>query len=413
MPLTPTDVANKQFRIAFRGYSLDEVDAFLDEVETELSRLLRDNAGLKDGSGPSSALAAPAAAPEPAPRPAPGLEGQEQALRTLLLAQRTADEAIAEARAEADQMVTAARTEAEAALGSARSEATSTLDSSRSEAERTLGSARAEAGSTLGKARSEAESTLVKARSEAESTLSGARAEAESTLGAAQAKAARVDEDVASRIQAATGGLEEQRRVLEVRIEELRSFEREYRTRLKAYLEIQLRDLDSKQGADDGGAGVPAGARTAAVGLTPGGAAGVRPRAFGTAQPAAAPDAATPAGSPDAGVPGAAGAAGAAGAGAAGAGAPGTSQAVGASGAGASGAGASGTSGAGTSGSVTPDTGRSAGAAPADEDGETPSGPPREAVATGPRAVPPLTISRSQVVGPFAPRPVTEPRDGA
>ena len=420
MPLTPTDVANKQFRIAFRGYSLDEVDAFLDEVETELSRLLRDNAGLKDGAGPSSALATPAAAPEPAPRPAPGLEGQEQALRTLLLAQRTADEAIAEARAEADQMVTAARTEAEAALGSARSEATSTLDSSRSEAERTLGSARAEAGSTLGKARSEAESTLVKARSEAESTLSGARAEAESTLGAAQAKAARIDEDVASRIQAATGGLEEQRRVLEVRIEELRSFEREYRTRLKAYLEIQLRDLDSKQGADDGGAGVPARARTAAVGLTPGGAAGVRPRAFGTAQPAAAPDAATPAGSPAAGAPGAgtSGAgtsgAGAPGAGAPGAGAPGAG-AAGAGGPSASqvvGAGASGTSGAGTSGSVSPDTGRSAGAAPADEDGETPSGPPREAVATGPRAVPPLTISRSQVVGPFAPRPVTEPRDG-
>ena len=34
MPLTPTDVANKQFKIVFRGYSLDEVDSFLDEVES-------------------------------------------------------------------------------------------------------------------------------------------------------------------------------------------------------------------------------------------------------------------------------------------------------------------------------------------------------------------------------------------
>ncbi len=33
MPLTPSDVANKQFRVAFRGYALDEVDSFLDEVE--------------------------------------------------------------------------------------------------------------------------------------------------------------------------------------------------------------------------------------------------------------------------------------------------------------------------------------------------------------------------------------------
>ena len=32
MPLTPTDVANKQFRIVLRGYSLDEVDTFLDEA---------------------------------------------------------------------------------------------------------------------------------------------------------------------------------------------------------------------------------------------------------------------------------------------------------------------------------------------------------------------------------------------
>ena len=103
MPLTPTDVANKQFRIAFRGYSLDEVDAFLDEVETELSRLLRDNAGLKDGPGAPAAATGPAAAP--APLPLQGMQGQEAALRTLLLAQRTADEAIAEARAKVGNKV--------------------------------------------------------------------------------------------------------------------------------------------------------------------------------------------------------------------------------------------------------------------------------------------------------------------
>ena len=200
MPLTPTDVANKQFRIAFRGYSLDEVDAFLDEVENELSRLLRDNAALKERagapvtSGPATTAAAPAAAP-----PLASMEGQEAALRTLLLAQRTADEAIAEARAEADEI------------------------------------------------------------------LAKARAEAESALSEANAKAARIDQDVAARIQAATGDLDARRRALEGRIEELRVFEREYRTRLQAYLETQLRELASGSGPEDGGAGVPAGARTAAV----------------------------------------------------------------------------------------------------------------------------------------------------
>jgi DivIVA domain-containing protein len=214
VPLTPTDVANKQFRIAFRGYSLDEVDAFLDEVETELSRLLRENAEARNRA--SSAPAAPAveaAAPVPAPvAPLAGMEGQEAALRTLLLAQRTADEAIAEARAEADDIVSSARTEADR-------------------------------------------------------TLSTARAEADRTLASAKERAARLDEEVAAKIQEATGDLDARRRALEVRIDELRAFEREYRTRLKAYLETQLRELDSGAGApDDAGAGVPAGARAAAVG---------------------------------------------------------------------------------------------------------------------------------------------------
>jgi DivIVA domain-containing protein len=215
VPLTPTDVANKQFRIAFRGYSLDEVDAFLDEVENELSRLLRENSDLRNRPAPAapSGPAALPAAEQQQPPPAAalsGMEGQEAALRTLLLAQRTADEAIAEARAEADEM-------------------------------------------------------LSSARQEADRTLSSARAEAERTLGSAQQRAARLDEEVAAKIQEATGDLEMRRRALEGRIDELRAFEREYRTRLKAYLETQLRELDS--GApDDGGAGVPAGARAAAVG---------------------------------------------------------------------------------------------------------------------------------------------------
>ncbi|MFI5101180.1 MAG: DivIVA domain-containing protein, partial [Actinomycetes bacterium] len=45
MPLTPEDVRNKQFStVRLReGYDMDEVDAFLDEVEGELTRLGRDN----------------------------------------------------------------------------------------------------------------------------------------------------------------------------------------------------------------------------------------------------------------------------------------------------------------------------------------------------------------------------------
>jgi DivIVA domain-containing protein len=261
VPLTLTEVANKQFRIAFRGYSLDEVDSFLDEVEAELSRLLRDNSELKNRPVAPVAPAAPElAAPEP---PMLGMQGQEAALRTLLLAQRTADQAIAEARAEAEQIVSAAR--------------------------------------------SEAETTVTAARSEAQSAVAAARGQAESTMSAAKSRTARLEAEMAAQVQAATGNLEDQRRRLEGRIEELRAFEREYRTRLKAYLQNQLRDLDSRTGPDDAGAGVPAGARTAAVdpsaagqgasrgrGGPPSGASPLRSSAAAPARPEAGAD-----GSPD------------------------------------------------------------------------------------------------------------------
>src|SRR6266550_1998039 len=50
MPLTPADVHNVAFSkppIGKRGYNEDEVDAFLDLVETELARLIEDNNELR------------------------------------------------------------------------------------------------------------------------------------------------------------------------------------------------------------------------------------------------------------------------------------------------------------------------------------------------------------------------------
>ncbi|MGB8650017.1 MAG: DivIVA domain-containing protein, partial [Mycobacteriales bacterium] len=204
MPLTPADVSNKLFSKQMRGYSMDEVDAFLDEVEAELTRLLTENAQLAQRAAGAPA-AAPVAAPAPVPAaaaaapevpaaPAPVVAGepQEAALRTLLMAQRTADQAVAEARAEADKM-----------------------------------------------------------------------------LSEAQAKSARVEQEVNARTAAALAELEGRRRELEARIEDLHAFEREYRLRLKAYLEGQLKELSSRGGGDEAGAGVPAAARTAAVGVMP------------------------------------------------------------------------------------------------------------------------------------------------
>ena len=221
MALTPIEVENTQFRVAFRGYAIDEVDGFLDRVQSELARLLSEQHA--------------AAATTAAPAPSSGTEGQEAALRTLLLAQRTADEAVAEARTEAEQLRTVARDEASA--------------------------------------------TLASARAEADATLASAREEAERVLAASRAEAAGLDEQIAQRLEAALGDLDRRRSRLEGRIEELQAFEREYRTRLRAYLEGQLRELDGTGGSDDDGVGVPVGAGGAAVGRTAVGAVRLDSRA--------------------------------------------------------------------------------------------------------------------------------------
>jgi DivIVA domain-containing protein len=125
MALTPEDVRNKQFSTAKRksGYEMDEVDAFLDQVELELGALQRENAELRGRlaaaeQGAARAAAAPMQPPAPAPvaapappppAPAPVQNVSEQAVAMLALAQRTADEHTTRAKIEAEDMIASAR----------------------------------------------------------------------------------------------------------------------------------------------------------------------------------------------------------------------------------------------------------------------------------------------------------------
>ena len=74
MPLTPEDVSNKRFTpVRLReGYDMGEVDQFLDEVETELARLTRENEDLRsrlgDGGGGATPPAAAVVRPSRSPR---------------------------------------------------------------------------------------------------------------------------------------------------------------------------------------------------------------------------------------------------------------------------------------------------------------------------------------------------------
>jgi DivIVA domain-containing protein len=228
MPLTPQQIRDKVFTATrFRaGYSEQEVDDFLEEVEREIGRLMSENSELRrqleqrgetpvvtGRPAPEPAEAEPVevhATPEPPAEPAaaatgagvataesdlpPDTEAEQLLRRTLVLAQRTAEEAIREARKDADKL----------------------------------------------------------------------RADAQQHF----------EEQI--------GKVERDRHELEQHIEQLRAFEREYRTRLRAYLELQLRELDSPgstQGQVEGGSPSrpPLGPGAAPAGSGPGGPAGTTP----------------------------------------------------------------------------------------------------------------------------------------
>jgi len=234
MALTPEDVVNKRFQpTKFReGYDQDEVDDFLDEVVVELRRLNQENEELRQrliasdsrinelqrsaGSAPvSSAPAAPAPSfisqpvePTPAPEPsqpapafaaapaappaavpftAPAADVDPNNTNNLLqLARRLHEEHVREGVEKRDALIAEGHEEAARVV------------------------------------------------SEAEAAQRAAAQEAEA---AARAQI--------STIEAERQQLEAERQQLEGKVEDLRNFEREYRLKLKSYIEGQLRELDS------------------------------------------------------------------------------------------------------------------------------------------------------------------------
>jgi DivIVA domain-containing protein len=232
LPLTPADVHNVVFKkppIGKRGYDEDEVDAFLDVVEAELSRLIEENNELRASSGTGrvpAQQAAPEPVPAPAPTPAPAQtpppaaareDDTTRASRMLALASETADRYVNEAKAQADQMVAAAKGNTDRVVTEARAKS---------------------------------EQMVNDAKLRAESMVNDARTRADTMEREARAKAAALDQDAERRHRDVMGPLEEKRQSLERKIEELRTFEREYRTRFRSYLESHLRELDSRGSAE-------------------------------------------------------------------------------------------------------------------------------------------------------------------
>lgn len=162
----------------------------------------------------------------------PDSDAQRQALQVLVLAQRTADEHVATAQRQADGIRADARATAEQIVRHAQAQA----DAARREAGKALAEARAKAEQVVREAQAHADAV----RHEAEKVLLDARAEAEDIAGEARRNADALDHEAQQRYQEAVGGLAAQRAALQQEIEGLRRFDRDYRSRLRAFMRTQL-----------------------------------------------------------------------------------------------------------------------------------------------------------------------------
>lgn len=191
MALTPEDVVNKRFQpTKFReGYDQDEVDDFLDEVVVELRRLNQEN----------------------------------EELRQRLMA---ADQRI-------NQLQSAPQPQAAPQMAAPPPQAAPPgyppqgmpVDPN------------ADQGST--------NNLLQLARTLHEQHVREGLEKRDALIAEGQAAAARVVQEAEQQQRAHNSSLEQERQQLEYRIEELRNFERDYRAKLKGYIEGQLRELDS------------------------------------------------------------------------------------------------------------------------------------------------------------------------
>lgn len=204
MALTPEDVVNKRFQpTKFReGYDQDEVDDFLDEIVVELRRLNQENDDLRrqlsEGSTGTSQTAA-----VPAP-----------------VAASTQTEEVREEKKPEEPKVEAPKVEERPAPAPAPVQQT--------------GGAESAAG------------VLAMAQKLHDEYVNAGVEQRDKIIAEAQIEASGLVNDAQEKSRKTLGALEQQKAVLERKVEQLRSFERDYRSRLKAYIEGQLRDLDSR-----------------------------------------------------------------------------------------------------------------------------------------------------------------------
>ncbi|MDR2723403.1 MAG: DivIVA domain-containing protein [Cellulomonadaceae bacterium] len=203
--LTAEDILNKKFAATkFReGYDVEEVDDYLDEVVRTISALTEENENLKaqlaaaeqklaesSRQGAAEAAGQPLAAPAPAPEPA----------------QPTPAPVAAAPAAPAPES----------------------------------------AAAMLGIAQKVHDETIRMGEEERARLISEGQEQHESLISEAKNEGARIVREAEEKSNSTLAQLEQERSLLERKIDELRIFERDYRTRLSGFLQNLLGELDQR-----------------------------------------------------------------------------------------------------------------------------------------------------------------------
>ncbi|OIV38155.1 cell division protein DivIVA [Mangrovactinospora gilvigrisea] len=294
MPLTPEDVRNKQFTtVRLReGYDEDEVDAFLDEVEAELTRLLRENEDLRAKLAAATRAAAQNQGGAPQMRKGPEPQDQRPGLPAAISGPQPVPPHQQQQTQAMPQM--GGQPQLPGPGGPGRGPGMPGMPGQQPQlagpqghggpggpmgpghqpqhpqhpqqpqphpmggpvgppqgfgGQPQQGPGGDSAARVLALAQQTADQAVQEARSEANKIIGEARSRAEGLERDARAKADALERDAQEKHRVAMGSLESARATLERKVEDLKSFEREYRTRLKSYLDSQLRALESQ--ADD------------------------------------------------------------------------------------------------------------------------------------------------------------------
>jgi len=261
MALTPEEIHNKTFNETTfkKGYDQIEVDDFLDSIEITVSALVKEVDDLRSAT-----------------------RGEIPASVTAKLDELTADNenlssALAQAQTEAETLrnqnseLASASSQGDSAVADQLSAQLNAVTQELSVAQQTLSALENDKAALVAQvdqlsahneelsqgavvapiSASDASVSAVRmlelAQRTADETVASARIEGEQFLTEASSQAERIMSETTSNVANITREFEGQKAGLERKIEELRAYEREYRGRLRSYLEGQLRELEAKK----------------------------------------------------------------------------------------------------------------------------------------------------------------------